>query len=243
MIITISADPHAEESPRIEVLATYPAGEMVELPKNGTLYIRVRYQSDQPLRFGITGDSLPNAGRMTNTIPVYPAGQGEALVWVAYREAQWVNGVPLKVSDAQWQPLATLSVPVQVYWSAEVQAKNETRPSWVRELSQAQQSLNRAASSNADAGGGFPWFALIGPMFLLHIFLQYRAWRHWRGAWRIAGIIPLAAFILMLGVSLFALFMGSNLWAIGLVFLVPVLFVYLLALTLLKLLLKLFRSG
>jgi len=53
----------------------------------------------------------------------------------------------------------------------------------------------------------------------------------WRGRWRLAALVPLVAFVPILGYSVFALSQGSNLWPPLAIFFKPVGYIYLLILT------------
>jgi hypothetical protein len=55
------------------------------LPTGQALYFRIAYDSSKPLRMQAKGyyHNEPAQGIYFNASPVYPAGQGEALVWIA----------------------------------------------------------------------------------------------------------------------------------------------------------------
>ena len=60
--------------------------------------------------------------------------------------------------------------------------------------------------------------------------LQYRAIRELQGGWRVAAFLPLAVMAVVVAVTVPAIFQGSNLWPIYLIFITPFAAVYLLAL-------------
>ena len=60
--------------------------------------------------------------------------------------------------------------------------------------------------------------------------LLYRSVRDMQGGWRIAALLPLLVLIPIMVVTVVALWQGSNLWPIFLIFAAPVLLVYQVAL-------------
>lgn len=71
---------HAET--HVELLGTWPAGDMVTLHRNQNFYMHFGYRSDQPVQIWVQpyfeGKQV-NAG--SNPSRTHPAGSGEALGW------------------------------------------------------------------------------------------------------------------------------------------------------------------
>jgi hypothetical protein len=66
-------------------------------------------------------------------------------------------------------------------------------------------------------------FSILGYLVLQ----PFLAWKY-TGWWRIAALIPLFAVVPLFGQALYALEAGSNLWPIGLIFFMPIAFLFLL---------------
>ncbi|NHA15098.1 hypothetical protein [Thioalkalivibrio sp. XN279] len=64
--------------------------------------------------------------------------------------------------------------------------------------------------------------------------LQLILWRRWDGGWRRLALVPLWGTVPVTAYTLFALAAGSNLWPLIMLFTLPLAFVYLLALVILK---------
>ena len=57
------------------------------LNRNNVLYLHLRYQSEAPLRAQVKGffqGAEVVDGASWNPSPPYPAGEGEAIAWIAY---------------------------------------------------------------------------------------------------------------------------------------------------------------
>lgn len=68
--------------------------------------------------------------------------------------------------------------------------------------------------------------------------LQVRMARDYRGAWRIAALAPLLAMVPLVGYTVFALALGSNLWPLLLILASPIAVLYLAAIAILRLLVE-----
>jgi hypothetical protein len=64
--------------------------------------------------------------------------------------------------------------------------------------------------------------------------LQTILYRRWHDGWRTAALLPLLGTVPIVAYTLFALFMGSNLWPLVMLFTLPLAFVYLVVLALAK---------
>ena len=195
-----------------------------------TLFVRLSYKSDRPVRFQAEGRAAGQkvaAAASYNVAPPYPAGEGEALVWIAFGQPATINELRIKSFDERWQPLTTIDVPVQLEWSGSAQIRR--RPEWAERLNRAQQESVRVQAQKADEG--YEWIGgliigLGGVSILGYLVLQaFLPWQ-FSGGWRIATLIPLLATIPLFGHAIYALNAGSNLWPIGLIFLIPVAFLY-----------------
>ncbi len=217
----------------VRITAVDPASG-TELATGETLYLRIRYDSHQPLRFQARVPAgEPDRGVMMNPAPVYPAGRGEALAWIAFREPGRLGHVDVVVFDERWQRLEVRSEPVDISWYAS--GAGGHRPAgWTRELSDHQQSMTRTQITPANDSGGDLLVMFMGWSVPGYFILQFLAWRLEDRRWRVAGRLPLVVAVPLLLWTLFALMAGSNLWPLMLLFVAPFLFLYLAGLLLLR---------
>ncbi|MCH8504901.1 MAG: hypothetical protein LAT50_11335 [Ectothiorhodospiraceae bacterium] len=236
MLATLAAFPlSATGTPGVSVRITaVDPAPGTELATGETLYLRIRYDSDQPLRFQARVPAGGSArGAMMNPAPVYPSGQGEALAWIAFREPRRLDQVNVVVFDERWQRLDVQAKPVDISWYA-TGAGGHRPAGWTRELSDHQQSMTRTQVTPAQDSGGDLLILLMGWSVPGYFILQFLAWRLQERRWRIAGRLPLAVAVPLLLWTLFALMAGSTLWPLMLLFVAPFLFLYLAGLLLLR---------
>ena len=198
-----------------------------------SLYIALTYRSLRPLRFAIEGRARGQrvtAGAMSNPSPTYPAGTGEALVWIAYRGDALLDEIKVIASDSNGRPVANLSEPAQLEWVAGLRSGPQGAD-WVRRLSDVQQDMLSSQMRRQQEQGGTAWdmlaLFLLQAGLLAYVVLQpLTIWR-FAGGWRIAAALPLAAMLPVVCHALYALNAGANLWPIALVFVMPLATVYL----------------
>lgn len=195
-----------------------------------TLYVKLAYKSVGPVRFrmeAFAAGKKITAGVMYNPAPLYPPGEGEALVWIAYRQPTTVDEIKITAAGDRWQSMAMLRAPVDLEWSAA--AAKHARAEWVSRLGRAQQdNTGRRMRQSNDANWlspliiPFGWVSVLG-----YLLLQPWMIHRFAGGWRTAAILPLVAVVPLFAHALLALSAGSNLWPLGLIFLMPFAFVYL----------------
>ncbi len=223
-------------SPEVSVIGSYP-GLSGELGRDEPLYLRLSYKSDTPIRVQASGyfDGIEVRKDVRwNPSPAYPAGEGEALVWIAYAGATHLDTIHIEVADANWHPLIVAKLPVAVAWSSEKKAPRQAAPEWVARLSAPQQKSVAAAAAAASESDSLFTELLLGPLLAVgfpgYFVLQgLFAWR-FSGGWWIAALLPLLVAVPALVHAGIALSMGSNIWPIFIVLTAPFLFLYLCAL-------------
>ena len=220
----------AGASPDVRIADTDPPLTR-NLSRNTVLYLHLRYRSEAPLRVQVKG-FLEGAevvdGVSWNPSPPYPAGEGEAIVWIAYSKPSRLDELRVEISDGNWQPVLILKQPANIAWTGLV-ADEPERAEWVKRLRDAQQKATH--ESIAKIGDDWPgnllgFFAMISVpgYFVLQILFGLR----WSGWWRIAALIPLAIMLPAIGHAVFALSAGSNIWPIVMILTAPIGFLYLL---------------
>lgn len=137
LAVAILGSALAQTPPVVRAVAVTPEpGSRLAAGQN--LYVRVAYESDQPLRFqakgylgGMKRDQMAN-----NPSPVFPAGAGEAVVWLFGQAGARIDEVRVHVYDARWGHLFEVPVPLVAEWRAGVAATPQA--AWAAELLAAQ---------------------------------------------------------------------------------------------------------
>ena len=212
----------------VKAIASSPASP-ASLGTNQPLYVQVEYQSDQPLRFQAAGYFARKKREhySVNPSPVYPAGQGEAVVWFAGDPGARVGQIRVLLYDEKWQVLASVPFPVQAAWHAGA-AHAEPAP-WAQRLNDAQQRIVAQDMKSNPPGPAGTWGSLLAwvmPFIFLAVpgypLLQGYAFYRLRGSRRLLSALPLSFMLPAYALSLYALAHGSNLWPLYAIFLSPV---------------------
>lgn len=223
--------PLCAAAPDVRITSIDPqAGQY--LATGEALYLRISYQSEQSLRFRVrgTGRNSEAGGLMTSTSPLYQAGKGEALAWLAYRDSMQLRDIRLEILDARWQPLASIDQPVNIHWTGQSAKQARAEAPWVRELRTRQQQITgeQLREAHGSGSGGSLLMLLMGWSIPFYFVLQWWTWKHWQNGWRRAGLLPLWLAVPTTGWSLIALLTGSNLWPLAMLFVMPLLLAFLL---------------
>jgi hypothetical protein len=224
----------------VRILATDPPDGR-DLPPGETLFVRIGYASDEPVRFqvkGLLGGSAPGATAHSNPAPVYPAGEGEAIAWIRYMGPALIDEIVVETSTHAWVRLDEARHPLDVEWRTG--ATRASTATWVVPLSDAQQQMTRESLAQLTEGSdAWDWVILLmGWAVPAYFILQGLLWWRWHGGWRRAALVPLWGAVPVVAYTLFALFMGSNLWPLVMLFTLPLGFAYLVALIVLRRLMR-----
>lgn len=195
-------------------------------------YARVVYESDQPLRFQAAGylDGKVSDRLAMNPSPVYPAGKGEAVVWVFGLEDTRIDELHVRVCDAGWNDLIAVPVSARVEWRTG--APDAPTAAWAAELSAAQQravSDAMKAEPQPSSPLGKLWSVVVGllvPLAFLSLpaypIFQVYALMKLRGRARLVSALPLVFMVPIYAYTALALSKGSNLWPLFAIFASPV---------------------
>ena len=209
----------------VQVVATDPAGSAVTLERNQDYYLRLRYQSDQPIRIWVSPyfrDREVAAG--SNPSRIYPAGSGEALGWFfLYTPGERVDAVRILAGDGSSAGTHVVSTYRVAIGQGDDPVEPRSRPGWVKRLNaldiaaqradEARQTKPTESAGDAVLVSGLVLGALaVGVLGLVTPLLGI--WR-WRGGWRLAAAVPamLMSFVilrLLIDLSLDAT--SHNLW-------------------------------
>ncbi|KTD42294.1 hypothetical protein [Legionella parisiensis] len=219
----------------VELSETSPASPAV-LHQDEALYVLIRYKSEQPLRFqamgAYLGKELKNNIRM-NPSQAYPAGEGQAIAWVSYYKATKIDSVIVTVYNANWRVLETKSLSLSVTWQEDRSNVTQPKAPWVNELNQQQQA-SVTATQQPLSTRDILFIQLLYWSVPIYWILQLIILWKWSGTWRKIACIPLFISIPLLIYTLFALFVGSNLWPLMMLFITPVILLILLVIVVIK---------
>ena len=205
----------ASDPPLSERLGAYQA-----------LYLRFTYKSDRPIQIEAQGlhqnQRLP---AMSGGIAASPAGEGDAMTWIAFKAGTEIDELKIIVRDDKWRELSSFRVPAQVRWETGVHRPDSARADWVSRLQHERDARKR---QQLDASAGYDWigfiiFASVPLYFIVQAWLAIA----WDGRWRIAALVPVAVMAPAVAWSLVALSQGSNLWPIWVILLAPFALAYL----------------
>ena len=233
-LIAVACLPAPAAAQTVEIVESHPA-RTTSLALAEALFVRLAYTSDAQIRFQASGyraGTERREGERMNPAPAYPAGSGDALVWVAYSTPAEIDEVRVTVYDGGWQPLSSVTLPIDATWRTGSGGGSQARPEWVTRLNDAQQQATSAAMASPD-DHGLLWVLLprmIALSLLGYFILQIRAFRRWEGGWRMLALVPLVATVPIVAYTLLAYAAGSNLWPLLMIFTLPFAFLYLAAL-------------
>jgi hypothetical protein len=215
--------------PEVRVVDTDPpAGQ--NLSRDWPLYVHLTYESETALRVQVKGflrGIEVKDGVSWNPSPAYAAGTGEAIAWIAFSKPTHLDELRIEVSDAGWNDLLGLKVPMNVAWTA-LASQRPDRAEWVPRLSDAQQKVTQEDMAKI---GNNPLGYLLGTLAMLSVpgyfVLQIVFALAWSGRWRIVALAPLVVMLPAMGHAAFALSAGSNIWPIVVILVAPFCCVYL----------------
>ena len=221
------------QAPAVEVAIVAldpPSG--YDLAPGRKLSARIQYKSDVPVRFRMEGrwHDKPATASMLNPMPAYPAGEGEAVAWIAYRGPASLDEIAIKVLDEKWQSISAVKMPVLIDWREGAPSRPVAQ--WASELSAQQQDMltDTWSSRDTESSRGFDLFLIMPAAMLAYFLLQPLAITRFEGRWRMAAYAPLVVTVPLVLHALVALIAGSNLWPLLLIFCLPFATLYLVAL-------------
>lgn len=204
------------------------------LRANDPVSVRIAYRSVAPRRFRVHAylGGAEVTSLHSNPMPAYPAGEGEAIGWIAAPLTADVDELRVVTMDADWHPLDSVTVGYQASWSESGAARAPA--AWVGTLNAAQQQMARDAIREVPGAGPLDTLVvmLMGWSVPGYFILQAHTAARYRRRWRRAALLPLLIMLPVVVYTLFALVAGSNLWPLVLLFVAPVAFLYLAAVAL-----------
>lgn len=164
------------------------------------VYVHVHYNADAPVRIWVRpylhGAA---AGAMTMGSPLYPAGEGEAFGWFAFRETRRVDSIHVQVASADsGSPFMEQAFPADFSWDG-APGQWHTPAAWVqpfRDREKAQEDQDYRNYMNQPLGKSGVAALVIFGLLLLTAFLASVLWPlwgllRWEGRWRWFAAVPL----------------------------------------------------
>lgn len=189
----------AHATTRVQVIDTWPAGNPVMLARNQEFYLRLGYETDEPVRIWVAPyfRGEPAKAGMSPSLP--HTGTGEALAWFFPMEpGVEVDEIRIRAGDG-----GTRSTTVVARYRVHIVGSNEgaaagAPPAWVSEMRERDERARRQAAESAveeplnaiDSALFVGFFVGVPTLGLFGIIGPLWFFRRWQGGWRIAVAVP-----------------------------------------------------
>lgn len=193
---------------QIQVLGTFPSGNLVTLPRSQTYYLHLHFRTDHPI--GIWVDPYYQGKKVA--VGSSPSrsydGSGEAMVWffLMNPNAQ-VDQVRITAGDGSFSGTPVVATyPVHIFGS-NLPAPRARLPAWVKRLYARDAAASAAAYAKQENTPMSTGETILSQGLILIMFATgilglvaplWALWR-WRGGWRVAATVPatLMAFVIL----------------------------------------------
>lgn len=184
----------------VQVVETFPAGADLWLPANQSYYLRLRYESDEPIKLWVRPYFRGKSARAgSNPSLTHPAGDGETMGWFFLMSpGDAVDEIRIEGGDGSANGTRELlRLPVNIVGVASG-ATRPVEPEWVTRIRAAEAALAEQERARAVPVTRNETRVALGVMvcvlvlFLLAVAWPLRAMRRWQGGWRVVAMVPLA---------------------------------------------------
>jgi len=216
LVLPFAAAAPSEPAPRLRLLDSDP-GQDVVLRGGEPLYLRLRYQSAIPIHILVSGYHRGDVVRnyRQDSEELFPAGDREATVWLAYPRDAKVDQVRIRLWNANKARVAVVDFPFEAAWSGAGDpgaASRRATKSWVAKMTPGQRERMAETSSVTDEPGPCDLIFLCVPGYLL---LQAALTFGTSGRWRKATLAPAVVMVPILVFTVLAFAAQSNLWPLS----------------------------
>lgn len=190
LLLPFAAAAPGDRIPTVGLVDLDPGQDSV-LGSGEPLYLRLRYRSAVPIHILLGGRYRGEAvhGFRHDSAELFPAGDREAVVWLAYPRDARIDQVQMRIWNANKAQVAAAALPIRAEWTdanGPGLAAPRTTKSWVAGLTPGQRERMAESSSGAAEAGGFDPFDLIflcvPGYFLLQLVLTFGTSGGWRKA-------------------------------------------------------------
>jgi hypothetical protein len=246
LMLPCAAAVPSEPIPAPDLIDLDPGQDAV-LSSRQPLYLRLRYRSATPIHVLISGYYQGDVvhGYRQDGEELFPAGNREAVVWLAYPFGAKIDQIRIRLWNANKAQVAAAAFPIEVEWtdaSGPDAAGPRLTKSWVAQLTPGQRGRMSAILSGTGEAGGFDpldlIFLCIPGYFLLQAVLTYGT----SGRWRKATLVPAVIMAPIVVFTVLAFAAQSNLWPLLLLLSAPLAFLYLVVLSVILLLRRLAKA-
>lgn len=167
------------------------------------LYVLVRYDSDEPLRFqalALRGGVPLDVGALRNPGALHAPGKGEALAWVGYRNQTHIDAVRVTVLDEEWQQLYQLTAKADVKWQGVSVEKPRMPAEWVESLARSERRkkdfVYDPSPQKNETLFDVLFFLTIASIPLYLLLQLHMLWRY-QYRWRELSMIPVFPYLIV----------------------------------------------
>lgn len=194
-----------------------PSGQLGD---SDPLYIKLSYQSDQPVTLQaqglLRGQQVSGGGFIRGLGGLAPQleGAGETVVSIAYVSGATIDAIEIRAVDSHFRTLASTQAPIKLSWTTGPPRDVGTYAHWVAPMKETSDHATMKQTS-ADPVTWF-WMAVV---FTLPVYLVLQLWSayKWTGAWRRAALVPLILVLPVLVITAGAAVHHSNIGPLSLV--------------------------
>lgn len=236
LLLPFAAAWPSDRDPALQLIDSDPDPNAI-LRAGEPLYLRLRYQSAVPIRILVSGDYCGNpvGDFAQDGEELFPAGDREATVWLAYPGDRRIDQIRVRLWNANHAQVAEATFPLEAEWRQASAPARRAMKSWVAELTAGQRARLAERPSAASEASGFDpldlLFLGVPGYFVLQIALMART----SGGWRRAALAPAIVMVPILAYTVLAFAAQSSLWPLLLLFTAPLACLYLVLLTLILL--------
>jgi hypothetical protein len=214
-------------------------GQNAILRSGEPLYLRLHYRSAVPIHILVSGRYHGDLvqGHREDSEELFPAGNREATVWLAYPFDARIDEVKVRIWNVDKEVVTAAVLPIDAEWSDANEpgaGVERLTKSWVADLTPTQRE--RMTAPGFDEVDLFVWG--VPGYFLLQVVLTLCT----SGGWRLATLAPAVIMVPVLAYTVLA-YGQSNLWPLLLIFTAPWAALYLIVLTVILLLSRLARTA